>query len=158
MGAVMRALDQRIKAELLGNPDELQIVKQAGAHIFAGGMLTADDQAELHLRPSWLQLFREQQIHAAPAKLGKLGGESTELAGEFHADRDHQITRLHSREPQLSLIGRLAPAPISGESSNPAPRHTKTANANAQEPRRASTRAMRDMRSADRRCRAFAPR
>src|SRR5271165_1647934 len=141
MGAVMRALDQRIKAELLGNPDDLQIVLQAGPHILAGGMLTTDDQAELHLRPLSLQLLREPQMNAASTELGKLGCESTKLAGEFHADRDHQITRYQSREPQLSWIGRLAPAPISGESGNPAPRHTKTANANAQEPRRVSARA-----------------
>jgi hypothetical protein len=47
----MRALDQSIKVELLGKPHEFHIVLQAGAHICAGGMLTTDDQAELHLRP-----------------------------------------------------------------------------------------------------------
>src|SRR6266566_8247645 len=122
MGAVMRALDQRIKAELVGKPDKLQIVLQALAHILAGRVLTTDDQAELHFPVSSLQLLREPQMNAAPAKLGKLGGESTKLAVEFHANRDHQIARHQSREPQLASISRLAPASIGRETGNPAPR------------------------------------
>ncbi len=48
VGAVMRALDQCIEAELFGAHDEVDVVCEPGAHILARGMLATDDQADFH--------------------------------------------------------------------------------------------------------------
>src|SRR6516162_3374312 len=48
MSAVMRALDDRIEAELLGARDEIEIVGEAFPHVMALRVLPAHDQAEFH--------------------------------------------------------------------------------------------------------------
>jgi hypothetical protein len=47
----VRAFDHGIEAERFGAADQLQIVAQTLAHIFARRVLSANDQAQLHPPP-----------------------------------------------------------------------------------------------------------
>jgi hypothetical protein len=46
--AVVRAFDQCIETELLGAHDEVDIVRETGAHILTRRMLALYDQAQFH--------------------------------------------------------------------------------------------------------------
>src|ERR1700736_6492620 len=51
VSAVMRAFDQRIEAELLGPHDEVDVIRETGAHVFTLTMLATNDQAQFHSPP-----------------------------------------------------------------------------------------------------------
>lgn len=57
---VVRAFDQCIEAELLGAPDELEIVCKTRPHVVSLRMLPADDQAEFHLTSVGASAMRHQ--------------------------------------------------------------------------------------------------
>jgi len=44
----MRALYKSVEAELLSPHDEVDIVRETGAHVLTRGMLAANDQAQFH--------------------------------------------------------------------------------------------------------------
>src|SRR5215472_1796790 len=65
VGAVMRALDEGIEAELLGARDEIEIVGKTFPHVMALRVLPAHDQAQFH---SLLSLMAPSTITVTPAK------------------------------------------------------------------------------------------